>query len=73
MSFLFDQNILNVDVHTNDMSKRDDTKPEDREGNFFRDIPRELAEKLYKVYELDFVMFGYDFDFEKYYGRIEEA
>ena len=59
---------MKVDLHANDQSRRDHTKPEDREGSFFREVPRELAEKLYKVYELDFDMFGYDFDFEKYYG-----
>ena len=59
---------MSVDLHANDQNKYGHSTPEEREGDFFKKIPLELAEKLYKVYEVDFAMFGYDFDFDKYYG-----
>ena len=61
------QDILLSNLHANDMTMLTHTKPEDREIEFFSDLPKELAVKLYELYEKDFAMFGYDYDLDKYY------
>ena len=59
---------MKTDLHANDMSKRGHSKPEDREANFFKDMSQELINRLYELYEKDFIMFGYEFDINQYDG-----
>ena len=60
---------MQTNLHANGMTKRYfQSNPEDREKEFFKNIPKELARKLRKLYEKDLIMFGYELDLDNYHG-----
>ena len=60
------QGFLEADLHANDQADLKVTTPEERETDFFSNMPKSMIKRLYELYEVDFKMFGYG-EYERYF------
>ena len=48
--------------------KEEEKDPDKRDREFFRQVPKSLILRLYKIYQVDFEIFGYELDKDVFYN-----